>query len=79
MAFINDNNILVLEKNSGLVRLISGGVLQNKPVLSYPFITKQNVDYLALQYVHTNNINNNTNVFLYFTESNNKSSKNIPK
>src|SRR5947209_3440917 len=33
MAFININNILVLEKNTGHVRLISNGIMQNEPVL----------------------------------------------
>ncbi|MDQ6864965.1 MAG: PQQ-dependent sugar dehydrogenase [Thermoproteota archaeon] len=78
MAFIDDNNILVLEKNSGLVRLISGGVLQNKPVLKLPIDNKAERGLLGIAVLHTNNINNNTNVFLYFTESNNMSSKNIP-
>src|ERR671923_1383527 len=33
MAFLDGNNILVLEKNSGQVRLVSNGVLQEEPVL----------------------------------------------
>ena len=33
MAFIDNNNILVLEKNTGHVRLISSGIMQNEPVL----------------------------------------------
>ena len=33
MAFIDNNNILVLEKNTGHVRLISNGIMQNQPVL----------------------------------------------
>ena len=33
MAFLNDANILVLEKNSGEVRLVSNGILQEEPVL----------------------------------------------
>lgn len=33
MAFLNDGNILVLEKNSGEVRLVSNGILQEEPVL----------------------------------------------
>src|SRR5918912_991805 len=33
MAFIDNNNILVLEKETGNVRLISNGVLQPNPVL----------------------------------------------
>ena len=33
MAFIDSQNILVLEKNSGEVRLNSNGVLQDEPIL----------------------------------------------
>jgi hypothetical protein len=33
MAFIDGNNILILEKNSGEVRLVSNGILQEQPVL----------------------------------------------
>ena len=33
MAFINNHDILVLEKNTGTVRLISDGVLRQKPLL----------------------------------------------
>jgi glucose/arabinose dehydrogenase len=33
MTFIDNNNILVLEKNTGLVRLISSGIIQNQPAL----------------------------------------------
>jgi len=33
MAFIDKNHILVLEKNTGFVHLISNGIMQNEPVL----------------------------------------------
>ena len=33
MAFLGPNDILVLEKNTGHVRLISNGIMQNEPVL----------------------------------------------
>jgi hypothetical protein len=33
MAFLDKNNILVLEKNDGTVRRISNGVLLDEPVL----------------------------------------------
>lgn len=36
ISFVDDDKILVLEKNTGLVRLISDGVLQEKPVLKLP-------------------------------------------
>jgi len=33
MAFLDNNNILVLEKEDGTVRLVTNGVLQEEPVL----------------------------------------------
>jgi glucose/arabinose dehydrogenase len=32
ISFVDDDKILVLEKNTGLVRLTSDGVLREKPV-----------------------------------------------
>jgi glucose/arabinose dehydrogenase len=64
MSFVEDNKILVLEKNTGLVRLISDGVLQNKAERGL----------LGIVVLHKNNNKTNvvnTNVFLYFTESDN--------
>jgi len=42
MAFLDENRILVLEKNSGNVLLVSNGVLQKQPVL------KLHVDHTTL-------------------------------
>lgn len=39
MAFVDDNNILVLEKD-GAVRLISNGAMQDAPVLQVPVDSK---------------------------------------
>jgi glucose/arabinose dehydrogenase len=33
MAFLDKNNILVIQKNDGTVRLISNGILEDKPIL----------------------------------------------
>ncbi|MDP9290501.1 MAG: hypothetical protein M3P08_20210 [Thermoproteota archaeon] len=40
MAFVDSKRILVLEKNIGLVRLISDGVLQQQPALKLPIDIK---------------------------------------
>jgi aldose sugar dehydrogenase len=100
ISFVDDDKILVLEKNTGLVRLISDGVLQEKPVLKLAVDTKAERGLLGIAVLHNSNNNNSgmnndsynhirnkldtghagprssantTNVFLYFTESNNKS------
>jgi glucose/arabinose dehydrogenase len=77
MSFIDDNNILVLEKG-GQVRLISNGILQEKPILKLSVDTKSERGLLGIAVMNstntniaTNNINsNNKIVFLYYTESN---------
>ena len=78
MAFVDDSKILVLEKNTGLLRLISHRVLQDKPVLSLPIDNRAERGLLGIAVSRCDkNGNNNTNVFLSFTESNHKSSSNL--
>lgn len=84
MAFIDSNNILVLEKG-GQVRLVSNGVLQGKPVLQVPVNTESERGLLGIAIMNSSNPsnpnndtstnknknnNNNKFVFLYYTESN---------
>ena len=61
IAFMDSNNILVLEK-SGSVRLISNGVLQEQPVLNVPVDTENERGLLGIA-------TQDDTVFLYFTES----------
>ncbi len=84
MAFLDNHKILVLEKNTGAVRLISHGILQYKPVLKLRVDPKGERGLLGIAVLHTknnngyyyDNNNNNTEVFLYFTESKNKNDSN---
>jgi glucose/arabinose dehydrogenase len=70
MAFLDMNNILVLEKNSGNVLLVSNGVLQKQPVL------KLHVDHTTLTCcrgllgiaVMSGKSGHSQNVFLYYSE-----------
>jgi glucose/arabinose dehydrogenase len=62
MAFIDSNNILVLEK-AGSVRLISNGILQEQPVLNVPVDTESERGLLGIATLGDDTI------FLYFTES----------
>lgn len=77
MAFIDNNNILVLEKG-GQVRLVSNGILQDKPVLQVPVDTQSERGLLGIAVMNSTKTNiaapttatNNSNfVFLYYTES----------
>jgi aldose sugar dehydrogenase len=74
MAFLDDNNILVLEKE-GTVRLISNGVMQDSPVLQVPTDSKNERGLLGIA-ISGNNGNatsspasgQSATVFLYYTE-----------
>jgi aldose sugar dehydrogenase len=63
MAFIDDNNILVLEKELGTVRLVSNGILQEEPVLEVDVNSRNERGLLGIAMM------NNNNVFLYYTET----------
>jgi glucose/arabinose dehydrogenase len=63
MAFLDDNNILVLEKE-GSVRLISNGVLQEEPILQVPVNVENERGLLGIAADEDNN-----SVFLYYTEA----------
>jgi len=74
MAFVDDNNILVLEKD-GAVRLVSNGVLQDTPVLQVPVESKNERGLLGIATTRSedNATSSGTSgqpetVFLYFTE-----------
>ena len=70
MAFLDENHILVLEKNSGNVLLVSNGVLQKQPVL------KLHVDHTTLTCcrgllgiaIASDKSGQSQNVFLYYSE-----------
>jgi glucose/arabinose dehydrogenase len=84
MDFLDNNHILVLEKGTGAVRLISDGILQERPVLKVSVnstsergllgiaISKNDFDNKTLNKTSKPiSVTNKSNikVFLYFTES----------
>ncbi|MGN6630995.1 MAG: PQQ-dependent sugar dehydrogenase [Nitrososphaeraceae archaeon] len=71
MAFIDTSNILVSEKD-GQVRLVSNGVLEDKPVLQVSVDTASERGLLGIAIMNstkTNAANNSKFVYLYYTES----------
>lgn len=71
MAFIDTSNILVSEKD-GQVRLVSNGVLEDKPVLQVSVDTESERGLLGIAIMNstkTNAVNNSKFVYLYYTES----------
>jgi len=65
MSFLDDGRILVLEKNSGKVRLVSNGKLQEAPVLDFDVASEGERGLLGIA---TWKDGNGTSVFLYLTE-----------
>ena len=73
MAFVDSNNLLVLEKD-GVVRLVSNGQLQPQPVLEIPVDSQSERGLLGIAVQDTTSSDNNSNqngdtknVFLYYT------------
>lgn len=77
MAFLDKDHILVLEKNTGIVRMVANGQLKPEPLLDL-HVANQG-ERGALGIITAKNNNGSTYVFLYFTESStrNDESKNL--
>lgn len=67
MAFLTDNDLLVLEKNDGLVKRVLNGVVQNDSLLDVSVANGVERGMLGIAVNKTNN--DLVRVFLYFTES----------
>ncbi|AIC15406.1 PQQ-dependent sugar dehydrogenase [Nitrososphaera viennensis] len=68
MAFLDANNILVLQKNDGQVRLVSGGELVEQPVLQVAVENKIERGLLGIAVWNGSSATSNE-VFLYLTEN----------
>jgi glucose/arabinose dehydrogenase len=73
MVFLDDNNIIVLEKE-GNVRLVSNGILREEPLLHVPVDTEIERGLLGIAVVNgtgdSGADNTVTNILLYYTEAN---------
>jgi aldose sugar dehydrogenase len=69
MIFLDDNNILVLEKD-GQVRHVANGILQEQPVLQIPVNTENERGLLGIATSNSGSSANPTTsiIFLYYTE-----------
>ena len=67
MAFLDEDTILVLEKDNGTVRVIEGGELQAEPLLDVAVANDNERGMLGIAVSRENATT--TYVFLYFTES----------
>jgi glucose/arabinose dehydrogenase len=85
MAFLGKDDILILNKNEGIVNRIVNGVLIKEPLLDVNVANKRERGMLGIA-VTTDTFSSNTNrsddylrVFLYYTESQNKDGSDICK
>lgn len=69
MAFIGDDDLLVLEKNNGNVKRIVNGSMVDEPVLDLNVANKFERGLLGIAVSNQTSKDNKTNVYLYFTES----------
>jgi glucose/arabinose dehydrogenase len=75
MHFLDDNTILVLEKNRGRVRVILDGELLEEPAMQLQVANGSEQGLLGITI--WNEANDNTSVFLYLTESQGYQTENI--
>ena len=68
MTFLDQDDILVLEKNNGVVRRIVNGMSLSEPLLDVNVANANERGMLGIA-VAKNDVKNTTNVFLYYTES----------
>jgi glucose/arabinose dehydrogenase len=66
MAFLSDNDILVLEKNNGTVRRVVNGTVLQDPLLDVAVATKDERGMLGIDVAESVG---HTYVFLYYTEA----------
>jgi glucose/arabinose dehydrogenase len=73
MAFLGQDDILVIEKKNGTVQRIINGTIQHDPLLDVNVATRGERGMLGIAISDENNTINNTdnppNVYLYFTKS----------
>lgn len=69
MAFLGPDDILVTEKNTGLVLRVIDGEIQDTPVLDVQVANNNDTNERGLLGMAVHKTSNTTYVFLYFTES----------
>jgi glucose/arabinose dehydrogenase len=69
MAFLDNDAIIITEKDNGRVRLVSNGTLQPQPILQVPVVSNSERGLLGVAIANASTIGSNSKtVFLYYTE-----------
>src|SRR5918992_2260375 len=67
MAFLDNDDIIITQKDNGRVRLVSNGILQPQPILQVPVVNNSERGLLGVAIANTTSSTMKT-VFLYYTE-----------
>src|SRR5918992_1024294 len=69
MAFLDNDDIIITQKDNGRVRLVSNGVLQPQSILQVPVVNNSERGLLGVAVINSTTTDNNSKtVFLYYTE-----------
>jgi glucose/arabinose dehydrogenase len=67
MAFLDNDDIIITQKDDGKVRLVSNGILQPQPILQVPVVNNSERGLLGVAIANTTD-STPKSVFLYYTE-----------
>lgn len=68
MAFLDNDDIIITQKENGRVRLVSNGILQPQPILQVPVVNNSERGLLGVAIANTTTSTTTKTVFLYYTE-----------
>src|ERR671915_246604 len=69
MAFLDNDDIIITQKDNGRVRLVSNGILQPQPILQVPVVNNSERGLLGVAVINSTTTDSNSKtVFLYYTE-----------
>jgi aldose sugar dehydrogenase len=68
MAFLDNDDIIITQKDNGRVRFVSNGVLQPQPILQVPVLNNSERGLLGVAIANTTTDSSTKTVFLYYTE-----------
>jgi aldose sugar dehydrogenase len=75
MAFLDSDDIIIAQKDNGIVRVVSNGVLQPQPILQVPMVNNSERGLLGVAITNATTTATTTNstaaktVFLYYSEA----------
>ena len=68
MAFLDNDDIIIAQKDNGRVRLVSNGALQPQSILQVPVVNNSERGLLGVAIANTTTSSTTKTVFLYYTE-----------